>query len=109
MKVGRAWSMKEMFRQFLDYTYKGSAQSFFKRWYFWATHSQLKPMIDAAKTLKRHLAGMLTYIKHHITNVVAEGLNSKIQNIKSNARGFRNFEHYRIAILFHCGKLALYP
>jgi transposase len=36
-------------------------------------------------------------------------LNSKIQNIKSNARGFRNFRNYRIRILFFCGKLDLYP
>lgn len=109
MKVGRAWSMKEAFRHFWKYAYQGSAQSFFRRWYFWVTHSKLKPVIDAAKTLKRHLTGMLAYVKHHITNAVTEGLNSKIQSIKANARGFRNFEYYRIAILFHCGKLAMYP
>ncbi|MCX6089181.1 MAG: transposase, partial [Candidatus Atribacteria bacterium] len=39
----------------------------------------------------------------------AEGINSKIQQIKSAARGFRNFQNYRIAILFHCGGLNLYP
>jgi len=49
--------------------------------------------------------GLLTYLKHHITNAVTEGLNSKIQSIKSSARGFRNFQNYRIRILFFCGKL----
>jgi transposase len=29
--------------------------------------------------------------------------------IKSNARGFRSFDNYRIRILFFCGKLDLYP
>ncbi len=29
--------------------------------------------------------------------------------LKANARGYRNFAQYRIAILFHCGKLDLYP
>ena len=29
--------------------------------------------------------------------------------IKAAARGFRNFEHYRIRILFFCGRLALQP
>jgi len=38
--------------------------------------------------LKRHWDHLLTYLKHHITNAVTEGLNSKIQNIKSAARGF---------------------
>jgi transposase len=62
-----------------------------------------------ARTLRRHLAGLLTYLRHRITNAATEGLNSKIQALKSNARGFRNFENYRISILFHCGKLELYP
>ena len=35
--------------------------------------------------------------------------NSRIQAIKSAARGFRNFEHYRTRILFFCGKLKLLP
>lgn len=109
MKVGRAWSIKESFRHFWSYRYMGVAESFFKRWYYWATHSKLKPIIDAAKTVKRHIAGIFAYLKHHITNAVAEGLNSKIQSIKSDARGFRNFQNYRVAILFHCGKLNLYP
>jgi transposase len=109
LKVGRAWSIKETFKHFWDYSYIGAAQRFFKSWYYWATHSKLKPIIEAARTIKRHLVGIMAYLKHHITNAVAEGLNSKIQLLKANARGFRNFQNYRIAILFHCGKLELYP
>ncbi len=109
LKVGKAWSIKEAFQHFWNYSYEGSAKSFFQRWYFWATHCRLKPMIEAAKTFKRHLIGLLAYLKHQITNAVTEGLNSKIQIIKSNARGFRNFNNYRVAILFNCGKLNLYP
>jgi len=109
LKVGRAWSIKESFRHFWDYSYLGVAINYFKRWYFWATHSRLKPIIKAAKTIKRHFSGIIAYLKHHITNAVSEGINSKIQSIKANARGFRNFQNYRISILFHCGKLNLYP
>lgn len=109
LKVGRAWSIKEAFQGFWEYLYAGSAAKFFARWFFWATHSRLKPVIEAARTLKRHLAGLLAYCRHRITNAVAEGMNSKIQLIKANARGFRNFENYRNAILFHCGGLSLYP
>jgi len=50
----------------------------------------------------------LTYFKHPITNAVTEGLNSKIQTVKQMACGFRKGEHYRKAILFHCGGLDLY-
>lgn len=109
LKVGRAWSIKESFRKFWEYVREWSAGQFFNRWYFWATHSRLAPIIAAAKTLKRHLEGLLAYCTHRITNAATEGLNAKIQTIKANARGFRNFAHYRIAILFHCGKLEMLP
>jgi transposase len=109
LKVGRAWSIKEAFAGFWDYRYPACAKRFFDRWYFWATHSRLEPVIRAAKTLKRHFSGLLAYTTHRITNAVAEGTNGKIQLLKANARGYRNFAQYRIAILFHCGKLDLYP
>jgi len=109
LKVSRAWAIKEEFAQFWDYVYPKAAENFFGRWFYWATHSRLKPVIEVARTLKRHLPGLLTYCKHRITNAVSEGLNSKIQSLKANARGFRNFNHYRISILFHCGKLELFP
>jgi transposase len=109
LKTGRAWSIKEMFSDFWNYKYQTSAKKFFDQWYWWATHSRLKPMSDVAKMLKRHFDNILTYLKHGITNALIEGFNSKIQSIKANARGYRNFENYRVAILFYCGKLSLYP
>jgi transposase len=55
--------------------------------------------------LHDHLQGLLNYIPHRVINAVTEGFNSKIQRIKSCARGFRSFENYRVAKLFRCGKL----
>jgi transposase len=59
--------------------------------------------------LKKHLKGMLSYALYPITNAGSEGYNSKIQSLISNARGYRNFENFRTAILFHCGKLDMCP
>ena len=39
-----------------------------------------------------------THLKHWITNAVSEGLNSKIQMLKTSIRGFHNFESYRARI-----------
>jgi transposase len=109
LKVARAWAAKELFTRFWTYQEEGWARRFFKDWFGWVSRSRLKPMADVAGLLKRHLDHLLTYLKHHITNAVTEGLNSKIQSIKSAARGFRNFKNYRTRILFFCGKLGLYP
>ena len=109
LKVSRAWAIKEAFSEFWNYKYVGAAKTFFKSWFHWATHSKLRPMIEAAKTLHRHVANILTYLKHRITNATAESYNSQIQMIKFSARGFRNPNSYRTAILFYCGRLNLYP
>lgn len=109
LKVARAHAMKETLRSLWAYRTLGWAKRFFAHWYFWATHSRLSPMIEAARMLKRHLAGVLGYIRHRVTNALAEGINSKIETIKKMACGFRNREHFRTAILFHCGGLDLYP
>jgi transposase len=109
LKVARAWAAKELFSKFWNYQEVGWARRFFKDWFGWVSRSRLKPVVEVAQMLKRHLDNLLTYLKHHITNAVTEGLNSKIQSLKSAARGFRNFRNYRIRILFFCGKLNLYP
>ncbi|MGC8988720.1 MAG: transposase [Verrucomicrobiia bacterium] len=107
--VARAWAIKETFARFREYESKGWARKFFREWFGWARRSWLKPMVEVAQMLKRHLDNLLTYLKHHITNAVTEGLNSKIQSLKSAARGFRSFANHRNRILFFCGKLDLYP
>jgi transposase len=109
LKVCRAWAMKENLRRMWDYRYAAPMRSFFKRWYFWATHSRLKPMITAAKTLKAHIDNIVTYAKHRITNALGEAINAKIEKVKRMACGFRNRAHYRTAIYFHCGGLDLFP
>lgn len=109
LKVARAWAAKELFSKFWEYQQEGWARRFFKDWFGWVSRSRLKPVVEVAQMLKRHLDNLLTYLKHRITNAVTEGLNSKIQSLKSAARGFRNFDNYRIRILFFCGKLNLYP
>ena len=109
LKVARAWAAKELFSRLWNYRYEGAARRFFGQWYGWVSRSRLKPLIKVARMLKRHLENLLTYLRHPITNAMSEGMNSKIQLIKYNARGFRSFENFRNRILFFCGKLELYP
>lgn len=108
LKVGRAWAIKESLRRLWHYVYPAAGLSFWKRWYFWAMHSRLEPIRKAARTVKRHIDNIL-YYQHPVTNAMSEGLNSKIQKIKSMACGFRNMENFKTAIYFHCGGLDLYP
>ena len=109
LKTARAWALKETLMDLWSYTYEGSARKFFRRWFAWATRSRLKPIKSVAQMIKSHLGHVLNYLRHPITNAMAEGINAKIQWIIHTARGFRNKGNFKTAILFHCGKLQLYP
>ena len=109
LKTGRAWQLKELFRHFWEETDAVGGRAFFVRWYAWAIRSRLKPVKKVARMLKGRLDRILTWFTSPITNATSEGFNSRIQALKSAARGFRIFEHYRIRILFFCGKLQLTP
>lgn len=109
LKTARAWAIKESLRQMWNCQDKEAGQQWWNRWYYWATHSKLEPIKKVAATIKRHLWGVMAYFTNRITNAVSEGLNSTIQLLKQKARGFRTFANFRIAVLFHCGGLQLYP
>lgn len=109
VKTSRAWAIKENLREVWKCPTAKAAQAFFRKWYWWATHARLEPIRRVAHTLQRHWQGILNAIVHRITNACTEGLNNKIEKIKRDAYGFRSKARLRLAILFHCGKLDLYP
>ena len=74
-----------------------------------ASNVQPCPIKEVAKTIKKHLWGILNAIVLKVSNGPAEGLNSRIKMIKVRSRGFRNKERFANAIYFHLGGLDLYP
>jgi len=109
LKVSRAWHYKDLFRSFWECANREAAQEFFNGWYRSAVRCHMQPIKKVARMLKEHLPGLLNFAEHRITNALSESLNSRIQSIKTAARGFRCFENYRIRILFFLGKLDLLP
>ena len=92
-----------------NYVSRTWATKAWKRWLSWAQRCRLKPMTKVAKTIKRHLWGIINAIVLKVTNAGAESLNAKIQKLKRWACGYRNRERFRTAIMFHLGGLDLYP
>ena len=108
-ETAKVWVFKENFRQFFACHTQYGARTFFTRWYEAALVLANPHLTKVADMLKRHLGGLLAYVRHRVSNGSAEGLNSQVQLIKANARGFRQFANFRVAILFFLGKLDLYP
>jgi transposase len=109
LKTARAWALKQEAMSLWDYTSRGWAARAWQNWLSWAQRCRLKPMQDVARTIKRHLWGILNAIVLKSHNGHSESMNSRIQRIKRQACGFRNRERFRNAIYFHCGGLSLYP
>jgi transposase len=109
LQTARAWALKQEAMSLWGYQFRGWARKAWKHWLDWAQRCRLKPMLEAAKLIKRHLWGILNAIVLKSHNGHSESMNSCIQRIKRQACGFRNRERFRNAIYFHCGGLDLYP
>jgi transposase len=48
LKINRAYLLKEAFRKFWSFKKKSWAERCLNKWFWWATHSRLKPMRDFA-------------------------------------------------------------
>ena len=105
LKTSRAHDLKLSLRDFWNIRDTILAESYLRKWYFWATHSRLAHVIDKAKTFKHHWNGILNYINTRIDNGVLEGINSLIQAAKNSSRGFRSTKNFIITIYLILGKL----
>ncbi len=101
LKTSRAYHIKLNFQELFNQP-PLMAEAFLKKWYFWATHSRLEPIKQAAYTIKRHWDGVLQWFKSDITNGILEGLNSLLQAAKARARGYRTTKNF-IAIAYLIG------
>jgi transposase len=104
LKTARAYHMRLNFQEFWSAPAE-EAEAFFRKWYFWATHSRLDPMINAARTIQRHLGGVLRWFKSRISNGILEGINSLVQAAKAKARGYRTTRNLIAMAYLLAGKL----
>lgn len=119
LTTAKAWHHKTLFNEFWSQRDVRTAKLFFANWFKRAVRSQIKQVVEVAHTLQRHLQGLLAYMNHRIclrlsplrsgSNALSESLNSRIQTLKNNARGFHRFDSFRIRILFFLGGLDLQP
>lgn len=101
LRCHRAWLLKESFRELWTYAHKAWARRFLDKWFWWATHSRLKPMRDVAWTLRRHQDDILNYFRQRIDNGAVEGMNNKAKVVSHRCYGFRTARTY-ITALYHC-------
>ncbi|MCK4830358.1 transposase [bacterium] len=105
LKTARAYQIKLALSRFWEIESLEESELYLKKWYFWATHSRLKPVIEVAKAIKHYWQGVINYTLSRITNGVVEGLNSKIKTAMKRAYGFKKTQYLRTIVYLIAGKL----
>lgn len=109
LKTARAWAAKETLRHTWQQPTVEAARQHVQDWLDHVATLRIPPMQGFALMIWQKLEPIIRYCQHPITTGKAEGINSKLMAIQRNARGFRSHASFRIAALFHCGGLNLYP
>jgi transposase len=109
LKTARAWAIKESAAQLWNYQYRGAAEKAWKQLLGWMARCRLEPVKKVGRMIKRFLWGIINAITKSLTNAIAEGMNARIQWIKTKACGYRSRKRFRMAILFHLGGLQMMP
>jgi len=68
----------------------------------WLAYSKIPELQTLRRTLKSWREEILNYFKTKLTNGRTEGYNRKAKVIQRNAYGFRNFENYRLKLIYLC-------
>jgi transposase len=106
LKTTRAYQIRLVFQDLYAQPPE-EAELYLKRWYFWATHSRIQPIIDVARTIRAHQDGILRWFDSHINNGILEGINSLVQAAKAKARGYPSDRNFATVIYLIAGKLDL--
>jgi transposase len=107
--TARTWQAAEDFRAVYKFETSFDARSYLLNWVNKYCITPIRPLRRLVETFERARQGIVNFFDHPITNALAERMNGKIQEIKLLAKGFRTFEHFKIAVLFYWGGLELYP
>ena len=107
-RLAKAYQMKLTFQDIYRFvTDKDTADYAIQKWLSWAVRSRLEPIKRFAKMVKAHYSGILRFFDSKLTAGLSEGINSRIQEVKRRAKGFRNVDNFINMIYLVCANLVL--
>lgn len=106
-EIGRALAMREFLQDAWRYVDADEARGHFEHFCSWAQRSRLKPFVKLARTIRKHMEGILGYYPDYLTSAMIEAVNANIQQARRRARGFRNFTYMKTICYWIAGRLQL--
>jgi len=106
LKTAKVYQMKLTFQDIYRNIYDPvTAEAAIKKWLSWAVRSRLNPIKNFAKLVRNHFAGILRYFTSRLTSGKMESINSRVQEIKRRAKGFRNINNFIFMIYLEAAGL----
>ena len=97
--LGTAWLLKEALRRIYALAKEArTARLAFEHWCRLADASKLRSLATMAKTIRRHIDGIIAYWTTGMTSAGMEGFNNKIRWLNSQAYGYRDEEYFILKI-----------
>lgn len=112
--TAKAYQMRLTLQDLYDIPYRSVAQRKLLAWCRWVRRVAKKHvsllftrMLQCARMIESHLAGILAHWERKTTNAFLEGLNSVFSAVKRRARGFRSIDRLITMLYFTAAKLRL--
>lgn len=100
-ELNRGYELKELFLDLVANSDYKNAEKDLHVWIDLCRESKIPEFIEASKTIENWLPYIVnSFIDKRFTNGFTEGLNNKIKVIKRNAYGYKNFEFFRLRLLY---------
>ena len=109
MKTAQAWHIRENFKSLFEIQDRSVSGNLLYDWMANSTEKGLTFVNDVINTIKNHLKGVLNALITRTDSAKHENMNGRIQAILAKARGFINYDRFRINVLFYFGKLNINP
>ncbi len=96
--IATAYILKDYLKKLWEYRYPRWAEKAIAHWCSIAHESNVKPLMDFARTLVRYAYGIINHCMYPIHASFIEGMNNKIKVIKRKAYGFHDIEYFSLVI-----------
>ena len=105
LKTANAWHIRENFKTIFSSNHWSDKLLQYKYWMQDALNYNLQYINEVVKTFKNHQEGIENAIITDTTSGKHENLNGRIQSVLAKARGFLNFDRFKINVMFYFGDL----
>ncbi len=103
----RGYLLNGSLLEILDAPSRQQAEIEAKNWLAWAARCRLKPFLRLARTVRKHLEGILTAVETGLTNARLEGINNKIRLLSHRAYGFHSAQSLIATVYLCCAGIQL--